>query len=78
VLWRGLRLAGPGSVLGAAAAWASGRLLESRLYGVETGDPATLAGAVAVLVGAATPGVLAARAARCGHRPAGDAARGMT
>jgi hypothetical protein len=54
VLWRGLRLAGPGSVLGAAAAWASGRLLESRRYGVEAGDLATLAGAVAVLLGAAT------------------------
>jgi ABC-type lipoprotein release transport system permease subunit len=31
-------------------AWASGRLLQNRLYGIEAGDPVTLATAVAVLL----------------------------
>jgi ABC-type lipoprotein release transport system permease subunit len=31
-------------------AWASGRLLQNRLHGIEASDPATLATAVAVLL----------------------------
>jgi predicted permease len=50
VLVRGLRTAGAGAVAGGMGAWASGRLLQSRLYGIEPGDPATLATAVAVLL----------------------------
>jgi ABC-type antimicrobial peptide transport system permease subunit len=50
VVLRGLRLAGVGALIGAVAAWASSRLLASRLYGVEPGDPATLLGAAAVLM----------------------------
>jgi hypothetical protein len=50
VLGRGLRTAGAGAALGTVASWASGRLLQSRLFGVEAGDPATLAAAVGVLL----------------------------
>jgi predicted permease len=50
VLGRGLRTAGAGAVAGGMVAWASGRLLQNRLYGIEASDPATLATAVAVLL----------------------------
>jgi predicted permease len=50
VLGRGLRTAGAGAALGTVASWASGRLLQSRLFGVEAGDPANLAIAVALLL----------------------------
>jgi putative ABC transport system permease protein len=50
VVSRGLGLAAVGSVVGAVGAWASGRLLASRLYGVEPGDAVTLVGALAVLL----------------------------
>jgi ABC-type antimicrobial peptide transport system permease subunit len=50
VLGRGLRTAAAGSVVGGMGAWASGRLLQNRLYGIEAGDPITLATAVAVLL----------------------------
>lgn len=50
VLGRGLRTAGAGAALGGIGAWTSRRLLQNRLFGVEPGDPATLATAVAVLM----------------------------
>jgi predicted permease len=50
VLARSLRTAGAGIALGAAGAWAAGRLLESRLFGIDAADPATLAAAATVLL----------------------------
>jgi ABC-type antimicrobial peptide transport system permease subunit len=50
VLFRGLRTAGVGVVLGMGGAWAAGRLLENRLFGIQADDPLTLAGAAAVLL----------------------------
>lgn len=50
VLARAVALTGAGIVLGVAAALASGGLLQSQLYGVRAGDPATLATVAAVLV----------------------------
>jgi putative ABC transport system permease protein len=50
VLGQGLRLAVAGAVLGIAGAWATSTLLEGRLFGVEPGDPATLAVAAAGLL----------------------------
>jgi putative ABC transport system permease protein len=50
VLRQGMVLAGAGILLGVAAAFALGRLIESQLYGVHAGDPATII-AVAVLLG---------------------------
>ncbi|MEO5800401.1 MAG: ADOP family duplicated permease, partial [Gemmatimonadales bacterium] len=50
VLSNGLGLAGLGVLLGTVGAWFAGRLIESRLYGVEARDPRTLALAVAVLL----------------------------
>jgi predicted permease len=50
VLARGVRLAAVGAGLGAAAAWAAGRLLESWLYQVEPGDPLALGGAAGALL----------------------------
>jgi predicted permease len=49
VLARGLRPTGAGLALGVLGAWASGRLIESRLFGIGAADPATLASAVGVL-----------------------------
>jgi predicted permease len=53
VVTRGLGLAALGSIIGLAGAWGAGRFLESRLYNLEPSDPATLALAVAVLLGTA-------------------------
>ena len=50
VLGRALWSAGIGVAVGAVGAWAAGRLLEGRLFGVEPGDPATLAAAAVVLL----------------------------
>jgi putative ABC transport system permease protein len=49
-LGRGLSLAALGAVIGAAGAWATGRLIESRLFGVDARDARTLALATAVLL----------------------------
>ncbi len=53
VMARGLSMAAAGAVLGAAGAWAAGRLLESRLAGVPARDPAVLAAAALVLLATA-------------------------
>lgn len=50
VLSQGLRTAALGGALGLAGAWGFGRLLQSRLFGVQAGDPLTLGGALAVLL----------------------------
>jgi putative ABC transport system permease protein len=50
VLQRGLRTAGIGAAVGGASAWAMSRLLRSRLFEIEPGDPRTLLSAVAVLM----------------------------
>jgi ABC-type antimicrobial peptide transport system permease subunit len=50
VLRRGVGMAAIGVLLGASGAWAAGRLLESRLFGVDARDPRTLGLAVAVLM----------------------------
>ena len=61
-----LRWVGVGLALGAGLAYPAGELLESTLYGVTSYDPATLAGAAAVLVLSALAAAYfpAARAAR--------------
>ncbi|HUF77213.1 MAG TPA: FtsX-like permease family protein, partial [Longimicrobiales bacterium] len=66
VLGRGLRAALAGVVLGGAAAWSSGRLLQNRLFDVQGGDLVTLAAAAGVLLGTAAVAswVPARRAAR--------------
>ncbi len=55
VIWhflrRGLWLGGIGAAIGGVAALASTRLLGSVLYGVDSTDPASFAGALAVVVG---------------------------
>jgi predicted permease len=53
VLGHGLRLAAVGVILGAVGAWAASRLLETRLFQVEPGDPGTFAVAITVLLGTA-------------------------
>lgn len=53
VLGEGLRLAIGGAVAGLALAWAATRLLRGLLFETEPLDPMTLAGAAALLVGAA-------------------------
>jgi putative ABC transport system permease protein len=50
VLTRGVGMAFIGVMVGAGGAWMSGRLLESRLYGVDARDLRTLGLAVAVLM----------------------------
>jgi putative ABC transport system permease protein len=50
VLTRGVGMAAIGVVLGAGGAWAFGKLIESRLYGVDARDLRTLGFAVAVLM----------------------------
>jgi predicted permease len=67
VLTGGLKLAGPGLVIGLVAAIVLGRVLEDLLYGVGARDPATLAIATGALVVAAcvaslVPALRAARA----------------
>lgn len=66
ILARGLRAAAAGAVVGLVGASAAGRLLESRLFGVEAGDPATLLTGVVVLLttAAAACWIPARRAAR--------------
>ncbi len=51
LLWQGVRTAAIGAVLGLIGAWASGKLIEQRLFGVEAGDPRTLTGALLVMLG---------------------------
>jgi putative ABC transport system permease protein len=53
VLTRGVALAAIGVTIGAVGAWFAGRLLESRLYGVDARDARTLALAVGLLMGIA-------------------------
>jgi predicted permease len=50
VLTKGVGLAAIGAVIGAMGAWWAGRLIESRLYGVEARDARTLGLAVSVLL----------------------------
>lgn len=50
VVWQGLRIAALGCAAGAVGAWIFGRLLESRLYGVEGGDSRTILGSLAILM----------------------------
>ena len=50
VLTRGVGMAAIGTLLGAGAAWTSGRFIESRLYGVDARDLRTLGFSVAVLM----------------------------
>jgi predicted permease len=47
------RLVAVGALMGVPAAWLASRWLRTLLYGVEPGDPATAAGAVAILAAAA-------------------------
>jgi predicted permease len=53
VLSRGLRLGGAGIASGAAAAWATTRLLRGLLFGVAPGDPLAFSAAVVVLTAVA-------------------------
>jgi putative ABC transport system permease protein len=53
VLRRGLRLSAIGLVIGLAAAYATGRLMEDLLFGVSASDVATFAGTGALLVAVA-------------------------
>jgi ABC-type lipoprotein release transport system permease subunit len=53
VVTGGVVLAGVGIIIGLGGAWASSRWLESRLWGVEPGDPATLAIAGGLLLATA-------------------------
>lgn len=66
VLTGGVITAAFGSAVGLVGAWAFGRFLESRLFGVHASDPLTLAGAAALLlaVAAAASWVPGRRAAR--------------
>jgi ABC-type antimicrobial peptide transport system permease subunit len=50
VVTQGVVLAVLGSALGLFGAWATGRVLESRLYDIEATDPTTLVSAVAALL----------------------------
>jgi predicted permease len=53
VMWRGLALALPGTLLGLAGAWAGSRLLESQLFGISGSDLPTYAAGAVLLVLAA-------------------------
>jgi len=50
IVSQGMRITATGCAAGAVGAWAFGRLLESRLFGVEAGDTRTLAASLAVLM----------------------------
>ena len=64
VLADGLKLVGLGILVGLIGALSSSRLIASRLYGIETGDPGTIAIACTLLVAvAAIAGYLPARRA---------------
>jgi putative ABC transport system permease protein len=58
VLAGGLRMAGAGVIVGGLAAVGFGRLLRTMLFEVVPGDPGTLAGTAAVLVGVALLGCI--------------------
>ncbi|HEY7863912.1 MAG TPA: FtsX-like permease family protein, partial [Thermoanaerobaculia bacterium] len=58
VLRRSARLAAAGILVGAAAAWAGGRLLQALLAGISPSDPPALAAAVILSAGAALLGSL--------------------
>jgi putative ABC transport system permease protein len=66
VVFDALRPAMLGSILGVAAAWSGGRFVESLLFQVNAGDPATLSAAPAAMVALAALAAWlpAARAAR--------------
>ena len=53
VVSKGITLAALGSGIGLGGSWAVGRFMESRLFQLESSDPGTLIGAVAVLMMAA-------------------------
>ena len=53
VLGQGMRLAALGLAVGAAAAWAAGRLLQSLLFGVSATDPVSFAAAFGIVLAAA-------------------------
>ncbi len=53
LLVSGLGMTGAGVLLGLAGAWATGRFLEAQVWGVEPGDPVTLAGAAGLLMATA-------------------------
>ena len=53
ILGVGLRVGAVGIAVGLAASWISNRLLESRIWGVERGDPWALGGAALVLLATA-------------------------
>ena len=53
IVWRGLKLAGGGVLLGALAALGLERVVESQLYGVRPTDPATFLAVMAGLLGVA-------------------------
>jgi ABC-type antimicrobial peptide transport system permease subunit len=68
ILRQGLQLAGLGTAIGAAAAAAVGRVLESLLYGVSAVDPIAYGAATGVLLGVAVlanlaPAIAASRVA---------------
>ena len=50
ILLQGVRVAALGCALGIAGAWIFGRLLQSRLFGVEAHDPATISASLAILI----------------------------
>ena len=50
VMRRGLLITAGGAIVGSTAAWMAGRLLESRLFGVDARDPGTLALATTFLL----------------------------
>ncbi|MGV3708290.1 MAG: ADOP family duplicated permease [Gemmatimonas sp.] len=66
VVWQSVRLAIAGVAIGLAGAFAMGKLMTSLLFGVSAGDPATLVGVSALLLGVAAVASLAParRAAR--------------
>jgi predicted permease len=64
IVWRTLELAGGGMVAGIVLSWLLVRSVSGLLYGVESGDPPTFAGAALLLTGiAALAGYLPARRA---------------
>jgi ABC-type antimicrobial peptide transport system permease subunit len=66
VLREAVTMAGAGSLIGAAAALATGRFVESLLFGVAPNDPAVLAVAALIVISTAIAACLspAVRAAR--------------
>ncbi|MGH7574155.1 MAG: FtsX-like permease family protein, partial [Longimicrobiales bacterium] len=66
VMGRGVATAVAGCLFGTAGAWAAGRILASKISGLELGQPATLAGGIGILlvVALAASWLPARRAAR--------------